>query len=222
MQICAISHLFNGFVPVDTKSLFLTFNIEKDEYDETIKEVKSRDFNLLSAVIHGQIRKDVETPYLGTNEKYIRSRKYRDKKLCLDLLTAHKYDKKCELSVLNKDMMKLICRKIVARGFKDRFHWKLLAVENFVKFENVEKRKQIKSWNLFPIEDLCLPLVKLLHKTLSYIIKDVWLLNESLYEIYLRKTVKPKRLVLHFESEHSLIFEKCTLIIQSFMKNYII
>ncbi len=222
MQICAISHLFNGFVPVDTKSLFLTFNIEKDKYDETIKALKSKDFNLLSAVLHGQIRKDVYLGTNGINEKYIRSRKYRDKKICLDLLTAHKYDKKCELSVLNKDMMKLICRKIIVGSFKDRFHWKLLAVENFVKFENVERRKQVRSWNLFPIEDLCLPLVKLLHKTLSYIIKDVWLLNESLCEIYLRKAVKPKRLVLHFESHHPLIFERCTLLIHSFMQNYII
>ena len=81
MQVYAVSHLFNGFVPLDIKSLFLTFTIEKENYDKSIKAIKSKDFNLMSAAIHGQIKReqndDVPIGLFNDefNEKYIRSKK---------------------------------------------------------------------------------------------------------------------------------------------------
>ena len=230
MQISAVSHLFNGFVPLDTKSLFLTFTIEKENYEESIKSIKSRDFNLMSAIIHGQIRRqNNDDAPIGLfndqfNKKYIRSKKYLDKKIISSLLAAYKYDKNSKLSILNKDTLKLICQKLLqTRDFKINLHWKLLAVESFIEFniKNV-KEKKICSWNLFPIEEICVPLIKLLNKTLSYIIKDVWLLNENVGEIYLKKAIKPKQLVLYLESDNPLIFEKCKSIIRGFIKDYII
>ena len=220
MDIKIISHPFHGFMPIECKSLFLDVKTTPDKLEGIMRDVYGNDMQLFSMAIYGKVQenKEYEDESLENNkkinEKYIEMRKCRNRKMYGEMLTYRNY--------LTKDTMKLVADKWLRQKEKELkkkiIEWKVLAAEIVEKIEWNEEMGEF-SWKVLPIEELMMPLTKLLHKTLSRILINAWLYTGDNVRLSLRKD--KNNFVVYLECPKGQLFEKCKSFINNFLYNYI-
>ena len=232
MNIKIVCHPFNKFVPLDCKSLFLDVKTTEDKLNDIMKEVYSEEMELLSMTMYANIKerdKEKEEYLLDPenkkiNEKFLRSVRYRNQTMYEEMLTYRKG--------LTKDTMKLVADKWLQRKEKEIKkrtssirEWKVLAAEIVRKVDYEEDNFVEFSWKVYPIKNLILPQVKLLHKILSHVVVDAWLYIEGNIRLTLRTTHKrkdKKKFFVHLSCPKGELLEKCKTFITKFLQNYII
>lgn len=226
MDIKIISHPFHGFVPIECKSLFLDVKTTPDKLEGIMRDVYGNDMQLFSMAIYGKVQESKE--YEDTrdnniyrvledtkrlNEKYIEMRKSRNRKMYDEMLTYRNY--------LTKDTMKLVADKWLRHKEKELkkriIEWKVLAAEIVEKVEWNEEMGEF-SWKVLSLENLMMPLVKLLHKTLSHVLINAWLYAGENILLSLRKD--KNNFVVHLECPKGKLFEKCKSFITKFLQDY--
>ena len=225
MDIKIISHPFHGFVPIECKSLFLDVKTTPDKLEGIMRDVYGNDMQLFSMAIYGKVNKEYEDTRDNNiyeslennkkiNEKYIEMRKSRNREMYDEMLTYRNY--------LTKDTTKLVADKWLRQKEKELkkriIEWKVLAAEIVEKVEWNEEKLEEFSWKVLPIEELMMPLVKLLHKTLSRVLINTWLYTGENIRLSLRKD--KNNFFVHLECPKGELFEKCKSFITKFLHNY--
>ena len=229
MNIKIVSHLFNKFIPLDCKSLFLDVQTTEDKVKDIMNEIYSDQMQLLSMVMYGKLKaeneenetreEEMKKENEKINEKYLRSVRYRNRRMYDEMLTYR--------NGLTKDTMKMVADKWLRRKEKEIKRrslireWKVLAAEIVRKVPYEEEFDEF-SWEVYRIKKLIMPLIKLLHKTLSHIIINAWLYTEENIRLSLKTTTHKKKYFVHLSCPKGELFENCKIFIKKFLENYII
>jgi hypothetical protein len=234
MKIKIISHPFHGFIPIECKSLFLDVSTSPDKADDIMREIYSTDMKLFSMVMYGKIQEKKEEKgeedderrnmyklqeeTKKMNEKYINFLKSKNCKMYEEMLNYR--------SLLSKDMMKLVTNKWLSEKEKklkkresETIEWKVLTAE-VVRKVTYEDELDDVIWNLYPVEEVAIRVVKLLHKTLSDTIVNAWLYTDNQVVLSLRK-YNDKKLIVHLQCPKGELLQKSKIFINNFLEYYI-
>ena len=227
MDIKIISHPFHGVVPIECKSLFLDLKTSPDKVENIMKEVYSEEMQIFSMVMYGKIQEKEEDEERVAiyklleetkklNEKYIEVSKCKNLKIYEEMLTYRNY--------LTKDTMKLVAdkwlgNKEMKKCRRETIEWRVLAAEIVRKVEWNEDEIEEVSWNVYPIEELIMPLIKLLYKTLSRVAINSWLYTGVSIRLSLRNN--SSNFFIHLSCPKGELFDNCKSFIKKFLQDYI-